>query len=69
MPFNIRYPIVISMVYQGNKINYMNNKNEFTFKKVEEGFEEDQEQIMFNNLCNELDRWTKMQKKMQLEGK
>jgi hypothetical protein len=41
MPFNIRYPIVISMVYQGNKINYMNNKNEFTFKKVEEGFEED----------------------------
>ncbi len=42
----------------------MNNRNEFTFIKVEEGFEVDWEYIMFNNLCSELDRWTKMQKKM-----
>jgi len=25
--------------------------------------------FMFNNLCNELDRWTKMQVKMQVDGK
>ncbi len=24
---------------------------------------------MFNNLCNELDRWTKMHEKMQAKGK
>jgi hypothetical protein len=28
------------------KINYMNNRNEFTFMKVEEGFE-----VIGNNLC------------------
>ncbi len=28
--------------------------------KVEEGLEVDWAHIMFNNMCNELDRWIKM---------
>jgi hypothetical protein len=47
----------------------MNNKNALTFMKVEEGIEVDWVKIMFNNLCNELDRRTKMSKKMQVRGK
>ncbi len=39
----------------------MNNKNELTFMKVEEGLEVDWAHTMFNNLCSGLDRWTKMQ--------
>ncbi len=32
--------------------------------KIEEGIEVDLAQILFNNMCIELDRWTNMQKKM-----
>ncbi len=64
MPINIRYLVVIFVIYYGQKVNYMSNKNALTFMKVEEGIEVDWAQIMFNNLCNELDRWTKMQEKM-----
>jgi hypothetical protein len=38
----------------------MNNKNALTFMKMEEGIEVDWAKIMFNNLCSEVDRWTKM---------
>jgi hypothetical protein len=31
---------------------------------VEDGIEVEWAQIIFNNLCNEFDRWTKMQEKM-----
>ncbi len=37
--------------------------------KVEEGFEVDWAHIMFNILCSGLDRWKKMQSKMQVNGK
>ncbi len=47
----------------------MSNKNAFTFMKMEEGIEVDWAQIMFNNLCNELDKWTKMHENMQVDGK
>ncbi len=36
---------------------------------MEEGIEVDWAKIMFNNLCSEVDRWTKMQEKMQARGK
>jgi len=29
MSFNIRYPIIIFVVYQREKVNYMNNNNAF----------------------------------------
>jgi hypothetical protein len=60
MLINIRYPTIIFMVYQREKVNYMNNKNALTFMAVEEGLEVYCPYIMFNNLCNELNRWTKM---------
>ncbi len=47
----------------------MTNKNALTFMKAEEGIEVNWAQIMFNNLCSELDRWTNMQEKMQASGK
>ncbi len=47
----------------------MNNGNALTFMKVEEGLEVDQAHVMFNNTCNELDRWIKMQSKMEVDGK
>jgi hypothetical protein len=36
MLINVKYPTVISMVYQREKVNYMNNRNASTFMKVEE---------------------------------
>jgi len=47
----------------------MYNKSELTFMKVEEALEVDWAHIMFNNLCSRLDRWTKMQSNMQVNGK
>ncbi len=47
----------------------MRNMNPLKFMKVEEGTEVDWAHIMFNNLGNELDRWTKMQERMKVDGK
>jgi hypothetical protein len=60
MPINIRYPTIIYVVYQREKVNYMNNRNTLSFMKVEERLHVDWAQLMFNNMCNELDKWTKM---------
>jgi len=51
------------------KANYVSNKNELTFTEVEDGIKVDWSYIIFNNLCNELDRWIRMQEKMQTCGK
>ncbi len=47
----------------------MNNKNTLSIMKVEERLRVDWAQLMFNNMCSEQDRWTKMQEKMQVDGK
>jgi hypothetical protein len=60
MPINIRYPTIIYVVYQREKVNHMNNRNTLSFMKVEERLHVDWAQLMFNNMCNELDKWTKM---------
>jgi hypothetical protein len=60
LPIDVKYPIFISMIYQREKVNYMSNNSALTFMRVEEGIKVDWSQILFNNLCNELDRWTKM---------
>jgi hypothetical protein len=41
MPINIRYPIIMYVVYQSEKVNYMSNKSALTFMKVEDGLEVD----------------------------
>ncbi len=47
----------------------MSNKNAIIFMKVEDGIDVDWAQIIFNHLCSELDRWTKIWGKMQTKGK
>jgi hypothetical protein len=47
MPINIKYSYVISMVYQREKVHYMNNKNALTFMKVEKGIE-----VIRHKLCS-----------------
>jgi hypothetical protein len=41
MQYNIKYSTMIYVVYQKEKVNYMSNKNAFTFMKVEERIEVD----------------------------
>ncbi len=68
MLINIGYPTIIYVVYQGEKVNYMNNRNRLSFMKVEERLHVDWAQLMFNNMCSELDRWTKCRKKCKWMG-
>ncbi len=56
---------MIYVIYKREKVNYMNNKNALTFMKVKEGIKVNWAQILFNNLCSEVNRWTNMQEKMQ----
>jgi len=41
MPINNRYPIIIFVVYQREKVNYTNIRNTLSFMKVEERFRVD----------------------------
>ncbi len=47
MPINIRYPYVIFVLYQREKVHYVNNKNALTFMKVEKGIE-----VIRHKLCS-----------------
>ncbi len=58
-PYLVRYPTIISMIYQREKVIYFNNKNAITLMKAQKGKKENWAQIMFNNLCNKLDQWYK----------
>jgi hypothetical protein len=60
MPINIGYSTIIYVVYRREKVNYMNNMNTLSIMKVEERLRVDWAQLMFNNMCSEYDRWTKM---------
>jgi hypothetical protein len=44
------------MIYQKEKVTYFSNKNAITLMKVEKGKKVDWVQIIYNSLCNELDR-------------
>ncbi len=39
LPINVKYHVIIFVIYQREKVNYMSNKNALTFMKVEEGIE------------------------------
>jgi hypothetical protein len=41
LPISVRFPKVIFVIYQREKVNNMSNKNALTFMKVEEGIEAD----------------------------
>jgi hypothetical protein len=59
LPYSIKYPTIISVIYQRKKVTYFTNKNAITFMRIEKGQKVDWAQIIYNNLCNELDRWYK----------
>jgi len=35
LPYFVRYPAIISVIYQKEKVQYFNNKNVITFMRVE----------------------------------
>jgi len=56
---SIRYPTIISIIYQREKVQYFSNKNVITLVWAKKGYKVDWAQIIFNSLCSELDRWYK----------
>ncbi len=58
-PYFVKYLAIIYVIYQREKVQYFNNKSVVSLMKIEKGQKIDQAQIIFNNLCNELERWYK----------
>ncbi len=59
-PYSVKYPTMISMIYQREKMMYFSNKNAITLMKVYIYKKKvDWAQIIFNRLCSELDWWYK----------
>jgi hypothetical protein len=56
LPYFVRYPAIIYVIYQRKKVQYFSNKNVITFVRAEKGKKVDWAQIIFNNLCSKLDR-------------
>jgi hypothetical protein len=59
LPYSIRYPAIIYVIYQREKVQYFSNRNVITLVKTEKGQQVDWAQNIFNCLCSELDRWYK----------
>jgi hypothetical protein len=59
LPYSVRYPAIISIIYQREKVQYFRNKTAITLVRVEKGQHVDWAQIIFNSLCSEFDRWYK----------
>jgi hypothetical protein len=57
LPYSVKYPAIISIIYQREKVQYFSNKNVITCEN--KGQKVDWAQIIFNSLCSELDRWYK----------
>jgi hypothetical protein len=47
------------VIYQKEKVTYFNNKNAITLMKTKKGKKVDWAQIIYINLCSELDQWYK----------
>jgi hypothetical protein len=59
LPYFVRYPAIISVIYQREKMTYFNNKNVITLMRIVKGKKVDWAQIIYNSLCSELDQWYK----------
>jgi hypothetical protein len=59
LPYFVRYPAIISIIYQREKVQYCSNKTAITLVIVKKGQHVDWAQIIFNSMCSELDRWYK----------
>ncbi len=51
------------MIYHKKKVMYFSNKNAIRLMKERKKKKVDWAQIIYNSLCNELDRWYKYVKK------
>ncbi len=59
LPYFVRYPAIIYVIYQREKMTYFNNKNAITLMRIVKGKKVDWAQIIYNSLCSELDQWYK----------
>ncbi len=59
LPYSVKYPTIMSIIYQKEKVQYFNNKNAITIMRAKKGQKVDWAQIIFNSLCSELDMWYK----------
>jgi len=59
MPYSIKYPAIISIIYQKEKVKYFSNKNVITLMRAKKEQKVDWAHSIFNSLCNELDQWYK----------
>ncbi len=59
LPYSVRYPTIIFVIYQKEKVQYFSNKNVITLMRAKKGQKVDWAQIIFNSLCSELDQWYK----------
>ncbi len=57
LPYFVRYPTTIFVIYQKEKVQYFSNKNAITLMRARKGQEVDQAHIIFNSMCSELDWW------------
>jgi hypothetical protein len=69
LPYFVRYLAIISIIYQREKVQYFCIKNVITLVRVEKGQKVDWAQIIFNNLCSELDWWYKYVKESKGDKK
>jgi hypothetical protein len=69
LPYLVRYLAIIFMIYQKYKVVYFSNKNVIRLMKVKKGKKVDWVQIMFNNLCIELNWWYKYVKENKEDKK
>jgi hypothetical protein len=57
LAYFVRYPTIISVIYQKEKVQYFSNKNVITLMRAKKVQKVDWAQIIFNSLCSELDWW------------
>ncbi len=59
LPYFVKYPAIIFVIYQREKVQYFSDKNAITLVKAKKGQKVDWAQIIFNSLCTKFDRWYK----------
>ncbi len=56
LPYFVKYPTIISVIYQKEKVQYFSNKIVVTLVKIKKGEKIDWAYIIFNSMCSELDQ-------------
>jgi hypothetical protein len=56
LPYFVKYPTIISVIYPREKVQYFSNKIVVTLVKIQKGQKIDWAYIIFNSMCSELDQ-------------